>query len=230
MRCRFVEDPQIVIGLFTHSLSTRLRNEVLKSCPSKVDEAYHIVEHMERPRDDTLMTTPATTMTQTSRAPFTRSTMGTTSFQPWPSGGNSRTILTTSVGSTPPPKAMTTESSTRTTAVAPTPITCFKCQGKGHWASQCPSSNLLIGLEDESRGHIGGEDILGDDVYISDDRSEEDCLDSEVIGYIQTTSAAPPHFPTAPSGSTIVGIAVPSPSSSTPRSWPLTEMVTEERW
>ena len=33
MRCRFVEDPRIVIGLFTHGLTTRLRNEVLKSCP-----------------------------------------------------------------------------------------------------------------------------------------------------------------------------------------------------
>ena len=52
MRCRFVEDPRIVIGLFTHGLATRLGNEVLKSCPSEVDEAYRIVEHMERPGDD----------------------------------------------------------------------------------------------------------------------------------------------------------------------------------
>ena len=57
MRCRFVEDPRIVIGLFTHGLTTRLQNEVLKSCTSEVDEAYRIVEHMERPGDDAPVTT-----------------------------------------------------------------------------------------------------------------------------------------------------------------------------
>ena len=148
MRCRFVEDPRIVIGLFTHGLTTRLRNEVLKSCPSKVDEAYRIVEHMERPGDDA----PATTTTQTARAPFTRFTTTTTSSQPRPGGGNNGTTPNTSVGSAhpPPPRAVTIDSSLRTTAVAPLPITCFKCQGKGQRASQCPSSNLLIGLEDDA--------------------------------------------------------------------------------
>ena len=70
MRCRFVEDPRIVIGLFTHGLTTRLRNEVLKSCPSEVDEAYRIVEHMERLGDDA----PVTTTTQTAwpRSPAPR--------------------------------------------------------------------------------------------------------------------------------------------------------------
>ena len=127
MRCRFVEDPRTVIGLFTHGLTTRLRNEVLKSCPSKVDEAYRIVEHMERLGDDA----PVTTTTQTTRAPFTRSTTTTTPSQSRPGGGNSQTTSTTLVGSAPPPRAVTTDSSLRTTAVAPPPITCFKCQGKG---------------------------------------------------------------------------------------------------
>ena len=180
MRCRFVEDPRIVIGLFTHGLNTRLQNEVLKSCPSKVYEAYHIVEHMERPGDDAL----ATTTTQTARAPFSRSAMATTSSQPRPSGENSRTTSATSVGSAPPPRAVTTDSSLRTTTVAPTPITCFKCQGKGHRASQCPSSNLLMGLEDDAPEYTGGDDVLGDDVYVADDGLEEGCLDCDVIGYI----------------------------------------------
>ena len=135
MSCQFVEDPRIVIGLSTHGLSRRLWNEVLKSCPSKVDEVYRIVEHMERHGDDAQVTTTTTTMTQTSKAPFTHSTMGTTSFQPQPSGGNSRTIPSTLVGSALPPRAAMIELSTCTMAVAPTLITCFKCQGKGHWAS-----------------------------------------------------------------------------------------------
>ena len=215
MRCRFVEDPRIVIGLFTHVLTTRLRNEVLKSCPSKVDEAYRIVEHMERPGDDA----PVTTTTQTARALFTRSTTTTTPSQPRPGGGNSRTTPTTSVGSAPPSRVVTTDSSLRTTVVAPPPIT-FKCQGKGHRASQCPSSNLLIGLEDDTPDYTVDDDVLGDDIYVADDGLEEECLDPDVIGYIKITSAASSHSPTAPHGSTVVSIAVPSPSSGTPVSRP----------
>ena len=63
MRCVFMEDPRISIGLFTHGLNTRLQNKVLMSCMSKVDEAYRIVEHMERPRDDASMAPTMTTMT-----------------------------------------------------------------------------------------------------------------------------------------------------------------------
>ena len=225
MRCRFVEDPRIVIVLFTHGLTTRLRNEVLKSCPSEVDEAYRIVEHMERPGDDA----PVTTTTQTARAPFTRSTTTTTPSQPRPGGGNSRTTPTTLVGSAPPPRAMTTDSSLRTTAVAPPPITCFKCQGKGHWASQCPSSNLLIGLEDDALDYTVDDDVLGDDIYVADDGLEEECLDPDVIGYIKITSAASSHSPTAPHRSTVVSIAVPSPSSGTPVSRPPPDTITGAR-
>ena len=58
MRCRFMEDPEIFIGLFTHGKNTPLQNEVIKSCPSNVDDAYYIVEHMERASNDapTLLT------------------------------------------------------------------------------------------------------------------------------------------------------------------------------
>ena len=59
------------------------------------------------------------------------------------------------------------------------------------------------------------EDILGDDIYVADDGLEEECLDSDVIGYIKITSAASFHSPTAPHGSTVVSIVVSSPSSGT---------------
>ena len=61
MRCRFIEDSRVVLGIFTHGLSPRLRNEVLKSNPSEVDEAYRIVEHMERPTEDSPVIPPTTT-------------------------------------------------------------------------------------------------------------------------------------------------------------------------
>ena len=191
MRCWFVEDPRIVIGLFTHGLITRLRNEVLKSCPSEVDEAYHIMEHMERPGEHA----PTTTTAQTARVPFTRSSTTTTPSQPRPGGENNRTTPTTLVGSAPPPRALMTDSSLCTTAVAPPPITCFKCQGKGHRANQCPSSNLLIGSEDDASDYTMDDDVLGDGIYIADDGLEEECLDSDVLGYIKITSASPLTLP-----------------------------------
>ena len=83
-------------------------------------------------------------------------------------------------------------------------------------------------LEDKASRKVGGDDILEDDVYITNDGLEEDCLDLDVIGYIQITSTAPPHFPIAPRGSTIVGIVVPSRSSNTPGSRPIMEMVIGE--
>ena len=61
MRCRFVEDSHVVLGIFTHGLSLWLRNEVLKSNPSEVDEAYHIVEHIEQPTKDSPVIPPTTT-------------------------------------------------------------------------------------------------------------------------------------------------------------------------
>ena len=73
MRCRFVEDPRVVIGVFTHGLHPGLRNEVLKCNPSEVDEAYHIIEHMDVPLEET-SGGPATT---TARAAASRSTFTT---------------------------------------------------------------------------------------------------------------------------------------------------------
>ena len=88
---------------------------------------------------------------------------------------------------------------------------------------------MLIGLEDEAPRYIRGDDLLGDGVYIADDGLENDCLDLEVIGYNQIATIAPPHFPTAPRRSIVVGIIVPNPSSSAPSSRPSMEIVTGDR-
>ena len=53
MRCHFIEDSRVVLGIFTYGVIPQLQNERLKSNSSEVDEAYRIVEHMERPTEDT---------------------------------------------------------------------------------------------------------------------------------------------------------------------------------
>ena len=127
------------------------------------------------------------------------------------------------MGSAPAPRAATTDSSLRSTAVAPPPITCFKCQGKGHRASQCPSSNLLIGLEDDAPDYQVGDDVVGDDVYVADDGLEEECLDPDVIGAIEITPAVSSHLPTAHQEALVASVVVPTPS----RDGPLTRSLTD---
>ena len=73
------------------------------------------------------------------------------------------------------------------------------------------------------------DDVLGDDIYVADDGLEEEYVDPDVIGYIKITSAASSHSPTAPHGSTVVSIAVPSPSSSTLVSRPPPDTITGAR-
>lgn len=72
MRCKFVEDPLVVIGIFIRGLHPSLRNEVLKRNPSEVDEAHHIIEHMDVPLDESQSgTTATTTRATTSCSTFT---------------------------------------------------------------------------------------------------------------------------------------------------------------
>lgn len=179
-----MDDPRIVISLFMHGLTPHLQNEVLKCNPSEVDEAYRLVEHMEHPSDDLLIMAqhPAKTTT-------TRPTSVVSSSQASTSRGNGQTVPTTSVGLAPQPR-ITTPSDT-VVQTLPTPqahITCFKCQGKGHRASQCPSSNLLIGIEDADPGDQC-EDISPDnDIYVVADELADECDETQgLLGYIQIT-------------------------------------------
>ena len=70
MRCRFVEDPRVVIGIFIHGLRPCLRNEVLKCNPSEVDEAYHLIEHMDAPLEESLGGSTTTARAATTRSTF----------------------------------------------------------------------------------------------------------------------------------------------------------------
>ena len=70
-----------------------------------------------------------------------------------------------------------------------------------------------------------GDDVSGEDVYIAADGLEEDCLDSDVLGYIRIARATSSHSPSAPHGSPVVSIAVPSPSSGTPGPQPSPDTV-----
>ncbi|CAA6666526.1 unnamed protein product [Spirodela intermedia] len=153
-------DSRVVLGIFTHELSLRLQNEVLKSNLSEVDEAYRIVEHMERPAEDTQFTPPPIT----TKIASTRSTQTPMTTPTSTSVGNGRTTPATSVGSAPPPRSPPADASDRATVASQAHITCFKCKGKGHRMSQCPSLNLLIEIEELGSSSHEEDVPVGDDL------------------------------------------------------------------
>ncbi|CAA7389260.1 unnamed protein product [Spirodela intermedia] len=87
--------------------------------------------------------------------------------------GNRRTTPTISVGSAPPPRPPPADTSDCATAASQAHITCFKCKGKGHWMSQCPSSNILIEIEELGSSSHEDDVPVGDDVYITDEGLRE---------------------------------------------------------
>ena len=181
MTCRFVEDSPVVLGIFTHRISPQLRNEVLKRKSSKVDEAYRIVEHMERPTEDSPVIPPMTT----TKAVVTRPAPSPPTAPTRASVGGGRTTLATSVGYAPPPRLPPTDVLDRATAASQAHITCFKYKGKGHRMSQCPSSNLLIEIEELGSGHPENDVTLGDDIYIANASLVDECEDIlGLVGYI----------------------------------------------
>ena len=182
MRCHFVQDSRVVLGIFTHGLSPRLRNEVLKSNPPEVDEAYHIVEHMEQPTEDSPVTPPLTT----TKVAVTRPALSPPTTPTCASVGGKRTTQATSVGSAPPPRPPPTDVPDHATAASHAHITCFKCKGKGHWMSQCPSFNLLTEIKELGIGPPEDDITQGDDIYIANEGLVDECEDTPgLIGYIQ---------------------------------------------
>ncbi|CAA6660567.1 unnamed protein product [Spirodela intermedia] len=143
---------------------------------------------MERPGDKLPIMTQQPAKTTTTRS--------TSVVPPSPtrmSVGNGRTIHATSVGSAPLPQTTTSNVEVRASTTSQTHVTCFKCQGKGHRASQCPSSNLLIGIEDANSSVQGDDTSPGDDIYIAAD----DCVNavSDVmvrrLGLVTTNHPSP---------------------------------------
>ena len=233
MRCRFVDDPRVVMGIFMHGLTPRLRNEVLKTNPSEVDEAYRIVEHMERPGEDVSTPAPQTTKTatpsqQTTRTFVQRPTSAASTVQARPTTGSGRPTPATSVGSAPQPRpASTTDSSVRAPVVSQSNVVCFRCKGVGHRISQCPSVNLLIEVDDTGPSAHDDGTQHDDDHYFPEEGLADECDDPpDLMGYIQITPAhitpvAPAYspsaiIPSAPARS-LVSLAVQkAPQASTP--------------
>ncbi|CAA6667676.1 unnamed protein product [Spirodela intermedia] len=125
---------------------------------------------MERPAEDTQFTPPPITTKIVSTQ--SAQTLMTASMRT--SIGNRRTTPATSVGSAPPPRPPPADASDCATAASQAHITCFKCKGKGHRMSQCPSSNLLIEIEELGSGSHEDDDPVGDDVYIVDEGLAEE--------------------------------------------------------
>ncbi|XP_078439838.1 uncharacterized protein LOC144710045 [Wolffia australiana] len=179
MRCRLVEDPRIIIGLFIHGLRPALRNKVFKCHPAKVDEAYHLVEHIDSPADDTSApsanTAPWNPPIQTISA---RTTPPATTRVTLIARGQG-TAPATSVGSTPLVRATTSDVPTRSTAVSQAHIMCYNCEGRRHRPNQCPSSALLIDAGDINPDHMDGVDTPQDDHYHGDEEFTLETLPTE---------------------------------------------------
>ena len=86
--------------------------------------------------------------------------------------------------------------------------------------SQCPSSNLLIEIEELGSGPLEDDITLGDDIYIADEGLVDECEDiPSLVGYIQirpvavlTAEASPPADPmTSTLSRRLVSIAVQRP-------------------
>ena len=83
--------------------------------------------------------------------------------------------------------------------------------------SQCPSSNLLIEIEELRSGPPEDDVTLGDDIYIADEGLVDECEDIPgLLGYIQiqpvailqAETSSPADSGTSASSRGLVGIAV----------------------
>ncbi|XP_078437266.1 uncharacterized protein LOC144707886 [Wolffia australiana] len=175
MRCCFVEDPRIIIGLFADGLRPALHSKVLECQPAKVDEAYHLVEHMDPPADDT--PTPSA-----NTAPRTHPS------GPFPLGQGTTPV--TSVGSAPLARAATSDLPARSITVSQAHVTCYKCEGRGHRANQCLSSAFLIDAGDVDPDHIDGVDTPQKNHYHGDEEYSLEYEELDGQTYIKINSKA----------------------------------------
>ena len=103
--------------------------------------------------------------------------------------------------------------------------------------SQCPSSNLLIKIEELGSGPLENDVTLGDDIYIVDEGLVDKCEDTPgLIGYIQIPPAtvlpakatSPAKPVTSNSSRRLLSIAVQRPPrGATPAPWPDTPTTIE---
>ena len=104
--------------------------------------------------------------------------------------------------SAPSPRPPPADTPGHMTTLSQTHPTCFKCHGKGHRMSQCPSSNLFSEVKELGHGSHEDDVPLGDDVYIADEALAEECDD---------TPELTDHTPIRPAA--LAAVEAPAPAS-----------------
>ena len=166
---------------------------------------------MEQPTEDThfsLSQPPA-------KVAPTRSSWTTSAAPTRSNRGNGQTTPAMVLVSAPSPRSPLVDAPGHTTALSQAHTTCFKCQGKGHRMSQCPSLNLLSEVKELGHGSHEDDVPLGDDVYIAGEALADKSGDTpELIDHTSIRPAA------------LAAVEAPAPAS-TLTSTPMRDMISD---
>ena len=162
------------------------------------------MEHMERPSEDTHFS-PSQPLAKV--AP-TQSSSTTSAAPTRSSRGNGQTTPARILVSAPSPQPPPANTPSHMTTLSQTHPTCFKCHGKGHRMSQCPSSNLFSEVKELGHGSHEDDVPLVDDVYIADEALADKCDD---------TPELTDHTPIRPAA--LAAVEAPAPASILTSTW-----------
>ena len=195
MRCRKVEDPQLLIAMFARGLSEEYCAEVLTQNLAAIDEAYHIMEGSAYVRRHAPGTTGTSSAPSRSAAP-----MRTTPTNGWNRGAtaNPKDLQTPASSSDRPATtaARPAYPASRLAATAPTPtrtamIQCFTCGGRGHKASVCPTTTVGAVVTDEDYT----PDALVEEVDEYHGECGDDADSEPFMGFVRIVASPPPPSP-----------------------------------
>ena len=192
MRCKYVEEPQLLIAIFARGLIEDACADVLRQNPTTVEEAYHLVEGVAYARENSsgASRTTGQTTTPACTTPTTGWNRGASSApRPFPAPASQTARPTLQAAATTPtvqPAATAAAPASRTT-----PITCFTCRGRGPRQSVCPTVSVATVLE----GDKCPDDPLDDTLNEYHGECNDDADAEPSMGFIQIIQSDTPPTP-----------------------------------
>ncbi|XP_050387198.1 uncharacterized protein LOC126803432 [Argentina anserina] len=166
VRCNITEDPSVTLARFRTGLRPELQRELIPHEVYSLERAYQIVLELERYLKSP--TTPVQRLFDQRNLEF-RPSASDTKSSPYSSGSNAANSLVKTE------RGKGVQSSNRGEGLA----RCYKCQGYGHYAGQCPTKEQLRSLfaastEGEADVQVDLEEEVYDPEIPADDDLEED--------------------------------------------------------